>query len=165
MEAVCRSFLWSGLDLKTTSAKVAWDRVCSPKTEGGLDFKSLAIWNRAAVAKHVWFMVSGGEQSMWCQWVKSYLLRGNSFWAVKVLSDPSWVWRKLLSLRESLFPLIKCKIGNGSDTFLWHDNWHPLGSLWARYGNRLLYDIALNGQAKVASIVGNRGWCWPNVPS
>ena len=43
VEALCRSFLWSGLDLKNTGAKVAWDRVCAPKNEGGLGFKSMTI--------------------------------------------------------------------------------------------------------------------------
>lgn len=67
IEAMHRSFLWSGLELKKTGAKVAWDRLCAPRGEGGLGFKSMEIWNKAAVSKHIWFLVSGGEQSMWCQ--------------------------------------------------------------------------------------------------
>ena len=78
IESILRAFLWSGSELKTHSAKIAWDSVCAPKNEGGLGFKSLDIWNRAAIAKHVWFLFSGGEKSMWCQWVKSYLLKGRS---------------------------------------------------------------------------------------
>jgi hypothetical protein len=30
-----KSFLWSGSDMRTTGAKVAWDQVCLPKNEGG----------------------------------------------------------------------------------------------------------------------------------
>ena len=33
---IMRSFLWSGSDMSTTRAKVAWDQVCFPKKEGGL---------------------------------------------------------------------------------------------------------------------------------
>ncbi|XP_028076039.1 uncharacterized protein LOC114278224 [Camellia sinensis] len=165
VEALCWSFLWSGLKLKKFGAKVAWDRICVPKNEGGLGFKSLEIWNRAAVSKHIWFMVAGGEQSMWCQWVKSYLLKGKSFWAVNVPGNPSWVWRKLLSLREVMYPLIRYKIGNGEDTFLWYDNWHPFGSLWSKYGNRLMHNTALNAQSKVAFALGDNGWTWPNASS
>lgn len=61
IEALCRSFLWSSLELKKYGAKVAWDRICSPKNEGGLGFKSLEIWNRAVVSKHIWFIVAGGN--------------------------------------------------------------------------------------------------------
>jgi hypothetical protein len=74
IEGILRSFFWTGSDLKHTGAKVSWDQLCSPRKEGGLGFKSLQIWNKAAMAKHIWFLVSGGEQSMWCQWVKSYVL-------------------------------------------------------------------------------------------
>lgn len=119
IESLFRSFIWSGCDLRKHGAKVSWEKVCSPKSEGGLGFKSLEVWNKVAIAKHVWFLFSGGEQSMWCQWVKSYLLKGKSFWRIKMPSDPSWVWRKLLSLRPIIFPLIKFKIGNGMSAFLW----------------------------------------------
>ncbi|KAL7175567.1 hypothetical protein ACSBR2_029213 [Camellia fascicularis] len=63
-------------------------------------------------------------------------------------SDPSWVWRKILSLRPVIYPLILHKIGNGGDVFLWFDNWHPLGSLWARFGARVVYDTAFGMDAK-----------------
>ncbi|XP_028081799.1 uncharacterized protein LOC114283172 [Camellia sinensis] len=113
IESLFRSFFWSGCDRRKHSAKVSWEKVCSRKSEGGLGFKSLGVWNKAAIAKHVWFFFSGGEQSMWCQWVKSYLLKGN-----------------------------------GMSAFLWFDNWHPLGSLWVKFGNRIIYDTALGMDAK-----------------
>ncbi|XP_028111135.1 uncharacterized protein LOC114309562 [Camellia sinensis] len=165
IEALCRSFLWSGLALKKFGAKVSWDRVCAPRGEEGLGFESMEIWNKAAVSKHIWFLVFGGEQSMWCQWVKSYLLKGHSFWNVKVPSDLSWVWRKLLSLRVLTYPLIKFLVGSGEQTFLWFDNWHPLGPLGAKYGDRFISDTALGCQSKVRSIVFYTGWTWPNESS
>lgn len=32
-------------------AKVAWNKVCQPKTKGGLGLKDLTIWNKANVAR------------------------------------------------------------------------------------------------------------------
>ncbi|XP_028119112.1 uncharacterized protein LOC114316616 [Camellia sinensis] len=121
----------------------------------------MEVWNKAAIAKHVWYLFSGGECSMWCQWVKSYLLKGKSFWGIKMPSDPSWVWRKLLSLRDLIFSIIKFKLGNGENVFLWHDNWHPFGSLLLRYGPRILYDTNLPDNSKVSSIISNDSWNWP----
>lgn len=165
IEALFRSFLWSGCDLRAHGAKVSWDYMCHPKNEGGLGFKSLEIWNKVAIAKHIWFLFSGGEQSMWCQWVKSYILKGISFWRVKMPSDPSWVWRKILSLRPIIYPLIKCSVGNGASISLWFDNWHPIGSLWAKFGDRIIYDSALGLDAKVKDIVDNDCWKWPVISS
>lgn len=122
IEYLFRAFLWSGTDLRKHSAKIAWDIVCTHKKEGGLGFKSIEIWNKAAIAKHVWFLFLGGEKSMWCQWVKSYLIKGRCFWKIKIPNDPSWVWRKILSLRPIIYPLIRHRIGDDQDTFLWYDN-------------------------------------------
>jgi hypothetical protein len=161
VETILRSFLWSGLDLKRTGAKVFWEHLCCPKQEGGLGFKSILIWNKAAIAKHIWFLISGGEQSMWCQWVKSYLLKGKSFWEVKMPSSPSWVWRKLLNLRPIVQPHIKIVIGNGKATSLWFDNWHPLGLLVRKFGPRVIYDSGLTKDATVDAIIRGSNWGLP----
>ena len=108
-------FLWSGVELNRKGAKVSWADICSPKDEGGLGIKAMEMWNKSAIAKHIWFLISGGEQSMWCQWVKSYLMKGNSFWSVKTPSNSSWVWRKILSLRDLVRPLLKHVVGNGEE--------------------------------------------------
>ena len=49
-----RAFLWKGVDLKNTGAKVAWTEVCKPKDEGGLGIKRLKDWNSALLMKHIW---------------------------------------------------------------------------------------------------------------
>ncbi|KAL7234527.1 hypothetical protein ACSBR1_018023 [Camellia fascicularis] len=151
----------SGCELKKYGAKVSWDRMCSPKNKGGLGFKSLTVWNKAAIAKHVWFLFSGGDQSMWCLWVKAYILKGRSFLRVRVPNDPSWVWRKILSLRPIIYRLIKHRVGDGSRVSLWFDNWHPMGSLWDRFGVKIVYDSALGINAKVSEIVEGTTWRWP----
>lgn len=138
VEAILRAFFWSGPDLKKTVSKVSWDHLCSPKHEGGLGFKSMQVWNQAAISKHIWFLISGGEQSMWCQWVKSYLIKGRNFWTLKMPGSCSWIWRKLLNLRPIVQPYIKHHIGNGHSTSLWYDNWHPLGPLVEKFGYRIV---------------------------
>lgn len=140
---------------------MSWEHLCSPKQEGGLGFKAIQVWNKAAVAKHIWFLISGGEQSMWCQWVKSYLLKGKSLWEVKIPSNPSWVWRKILSLRSVVHHHIKVSIGNGKTASLWHDNWTNLGSLANRYGTRVMYDSGLSKDATVSVIIKDALWAFP----
>ncbi|XP_028083430.1 uncharacterized protein LOC114284679 [Camellia sinensis] len=88
IESILRSFLWFGVELKKHSAKIAWKYICRHKNEGGLGFKDLAIWNKAATAKHVWSLFSGGDCSMCCQWIKSYLLKGWSFGPLRFLVIP-----------------------------------------------------------------------------
>lgn len=54
VEALLRAFLWSGLLLKKARAKVKWLEVCTPKSEGGLGFKSLKLWNKTSMLRHLW---------------------------------------------------------------------------------------------------------------
>lgn len=41
IEQLCSVFLWSGPDLKSSGAKVAWQDVCKPTNEGGLGIRAL----------------------------------------------------------------------------------------------------------------------------
>lgn len=142
-------------------AKVSWEHLCSPKQEGGLGFKSMQVWNKAAIAKHIWFLISGGEQSMWCQWVKSYLIKRRNFWTLKIPGDCSWVWRKLLNIRHLVQPFILSVLGNGHSTSLWYDNWHPLGPLIEKFSPRVALDSGIPRDASVSHIILNSNWAFP----
>ncbi|KAL7179585.1 hypothetical protein ACSBR1_042892 [Camellia fascicularis] len=54
IEGLFRAFLCCGSELKKYGAKLSWNKVCSPKNEGGLGLKSIGVWNKAAIAKHIW---------------------------------------------------------------------------------------------------------------
>ena len=73
----------------------------------------------------------------------------------------SWYWRKLLKLRHLARNMIQNKIGNGCNTSLWYDNWHPKGPLLEKYGSRVIYDAALPKDAKVAMVIQDEDWSWP----
>jgi hypothetical protein len=48
LEQKLNRFLWCGNDSKA-KAKVAWDKLCVPKREGGLGIKRLEVWNQASM--------------------------------------------------------------------------------------------------------------------
>lgn len=85
-------------DLFISETPVAWEKICRPKAEGGLGIKNCSIWNTAAVAKHIWFIVAGKE-CLWVRWIHGIYLRSASFWQCPVQVNSSWYWRKLLKLR------------------------------------------------------------------
>ena len=91
------------------------------------------------------------------------MLKGKSFWGVKPPAQCSWYWRKLLRMRDILRPLLRHKIGNGFGTFLWYDNWHPLGPLLDKFGPRIVYDAALPLHARVRDIIDDGEWHWPRT--
>lgn len=96
LERLFAAFLWSGPELNTRKAKLAWHVVCRPKSEGGLGLRSLKDVNTVSVFKLIWRLLSA-RNSMWVQWVHMNLIRQGTLWSVKVnTSSGSWLWRKLL---------------------------------------------------------------------
>ena len=48
---------------------------------------------------------------------------------------------------------IKFEVGDGKTIFLWHDNWHPIGTLSLEFGYRVIY-AASKPEAKVVCFEG-----------
>jgi hypothetical protein len=157
-------FLWGGSDSHPAHAKVAWVELCVPKREGGLGLKMLEDWNKASMLRHIWnlFVKSG---SLWVAWINAYVLKGRSFWGVKIPQSCSWSWRKLLKLREVAKTFIRFKVGAGDNIFIWHDLWHPDGILIEKYGFRPIYDAGSHTNAKLSSFICNNQWNWPPARS
>lgn len=49
-------------------------------------------------------------------------------------------------------------VGYELNTFLWLDNWHPLGPLKAWFGERMDHNLLRNLSTKVASIIRGNSW-------
>ncbi|GLT48179.1 hypothetical protein SLA2020_218200 [Shorea laevis] len=164
VEAICSAFLWKGRATDARGAKVSWEIVCKPKVEGGLGIKPLQAWNKACILRFIWLLFSKAG-SIWVAWVQAYLIKGKSFWSLKIPGDTSWFWRKILSLRPTTRYLIKHMIGNGENTFLWFDFWHPTGPLLEVYGQKIVQDTAIPLQAKLSQVVQGNFWKWPPARS
>ncbi|KAK4384061.1 hypothetical protein Sango_3095500 [Sesamum angolense] len=126
-----RTFLWKGTS-STGYPKVAWEAVCRPIEEGGLGIKDILALNRALMSKHLWAVIKQNRTSIWVDWIIQIRLRDCSIWTVKD-NKGAWGWRKMLSLRHSLVSQIHFCVGNGDSISIWHDSWHPLGSLVSRF--------------------------------
>ncbi|GKV42033.1 hypothetical protein SLEP1_g49489 [Rubroshorea leprosula] len=152
VEKLCNAFLWKNSTNAAKGAKVSWDSICFPKQKGSLGIKGLAQWNVACMMRFIW-MIFSKAGSIWVVWVNMYLLKGKSFWTVNILANASWGWRKLLKLRTQARRLIRHKIGDGKDTYLWHDNWQPFGPLIEEYGTKIVQNLGISLNAKVSDVV------------
>ncbi|KAH0706018.1 hypothetical protein KY289_011094 [Solanum tuberosum] len=85
IDAHCRSYGWSG-----TKALVAWERVCSPKSVGGLNLINLHSWNKAAIAKHCWDL-EHKQEKLWIKWVHSYYIKRTPFQEVIISQQACWM--------------------------------------------------------------------------
>ncbi|GFS30802.1 chloride channel B [Actinidia rufa] len=96
--------------------------------------------------------------SPWVQWSYKCIIKNKCIWAVSESSDCSSTWRKLLKHRLVASPMEKHITGDDPNTFLWFDNWHPLGPLTDAYRPRIVHNSGSNLNAKVSSIIKDGTW-------
>ena len=58
-------------------------------------------------------------------------------------------------------PFIRHRLCNGVGTYLWHDFWNPLDPILPFFGERILYDFAIQRNACVVSVMDGTRWNWP----
>lgn len=63
-----------------------------------------------------------------------------------------------MKIREEIRGKIKILIGNGSSTFLWHENWHSLGPIMENFGSHIMDNFGFSTLAKVSDIIEERRW-------
>lgn len=110
--------------------------------------------------KHLWALALKAD-NLWVKWLHTCIIKNHCLWTIPIPVSASWTIRKLFKLRPLVHPWITNVVGNGMNTFLWLDNWHPLGPLYARFGSRVVYNLGRNLHAKVDTIISAQSWQWP----
>lgn len=155
-----KRFLWNRGDNIQGKASVAWKEVCKPKSQGGLGLKSVSLWNKALMIKHLWNIVSK-KNSLWVNWIYLYRLKGKCIWNITLRKGTPWSWKKLLDLRDMIREFIWVKIGNGKDCNIWFDRWHHSGPFCKTITQSDLDMAGMDSNAKVADLIDENGWSWP----
>ncbi|XP_074313823.1 uncharacterized protein LOC141649019 [Silene latifolia] len=83
VNVICRNYLWDGSADYIRVPLVSWEKVCSPKHEGGLGIRDSLAWNYATIGKLVWWiyccpnrvrdmLASGYSNDQWILSTKGY---------------------------------------------------------------------------------------------
>ncbi|XP_059315479.1 uncharacterized protein LOC132066113 [Lycium ferocissimum] len=95
VDKLCRGFLWGNTEDKKKINLVAWEKICQPKSHGGLNIKRCKVWNIASVGKLIWWIMEKSDL-LWVKWVHEiYIHNGEDFWTHIPPKDSSWYWRTL----------------------------------------------------------------------
>ena len=71
----------------------------------------------------------------------------------------SWIWRKLLKLRDLAYDFLKMEVRNGDTTFFWFDDWMGMGRLIDVTGAIGTVYLGLSRRATVKEATNLNGWC------
>jgi hypothetical protein len=80
---------------------IKWDKLCTAKAEGGLGFRNLHSFNTALLAKQCWRLIHN-TQSLFYRVFKARYFPSCSFTEAQMGSNPSFLWRSILSGRGVL---------------------------------------------------------------
>lgn len=98
--------------------------------------------------KLIWRILSG--KSLWSKWVHKNLIKQRNFWELNGRSQlDSWMWKKILTLRDRNQNFYTVEIGNGRNTFFWYDCWSELGVVSKLLGDRGVTDMGIRKSATV----------------
>ncbi|KAJ9562767.1 hypothetical protein OSB04_007927 [Centaurea solstitialis] len=120
----------------------------------------MGLWNRALLTTHV-YDVLRRKKSLWVSWIYIHRLHNVHFWNAPIISNSSWIWRKLLELREQVRPFFLSYIGDGKTVNAWEDKWILLGSLSSLIPYRFFHREGFNKSSKVEDVVRRIGSNWP----
>ncbi|KAL5550226.1 hypothetical protein UlMin_000402 [Ulmus minor] len=151
LQRLCGQFWWGGDSGKRRMHWCSWEKLCSHKADGGMGLRDLRTFNKAILAKQAW-RIHSQPTSLAARVLQGFYFHRSSFLQVKVNSSSSFMWRSILWGRELYKQGLRCKIGSGQNTYIYHDCWLPRDGIFRISSPRVLGEFA-----KVSSLITASG--------
>uniref|UniRef100_A0A1S3X9K7 Reverse transcriptase zinc-binding domain-containing protein n=1 Tax=Nicotiana tabacum TaxID=4097 RepID=A0A1S3X9K7_TOBAC len=98
IEAICRSFVWTGGSNLSKKALIAWDRLCLPKAAESLNILDIYTWNWAAIGKLLW-NICRKKDCLRVKWIHAYYTKAGEVWQTKT-TQASRVVQKIIKTKS-----------------------------------------------------------------
>jgi hypothetical protein len=151
IRTIQRDFLWRGAETKKKWALVAWEKVCKPKSKGGLGLQDPQVTNDAYGVK------------LWWRWVKETTTPWVNLWKAKYAPDINdqdkirfrgnregstiWnlAWRNKAWIQTHSF----WEVRNGRTTRFWEDAWQQEPRMENQDREELQQEMTAQGKTRV----------------
>lgn len=141
-------YWWAGSLDKRGMQWQAWEKMAFAKSKGGMGFRDMEVFNDAMLAKQAWRLLEY-PNSLCARVLKGRYYPNGEFLSANCLASASRTWKAIICGHEILKTGLIRRIGDGTKTEIWHDNWiegtrsmGPIGgSLITRFSGSVIYWI------------------------
>lgn len=119
----CHKFVWGEAQGERGVHLVNWQRLCTPKSWGGLGLRSARDINRASLMKASWQLIDRRDD-MWVNVIRSkYRGRGDPIPKVHLNAQGSNFWRGICDAWKHIEPNLVWRVRSGRQINCWTDAW------------------------------------------
>ena len=152
-DAVTRAFWWEH-DLETRKLHlVNWDKICQPKSRGGLGLKRLSLINQAMISKQFW-RIQHSPNSLLARTFKAKYFPRSSLQEYKPKPHHGWTWKNIVVPHLPSLHQGHWLIWSGHQIPLTHPDWFQCLNI------SLLENNLLDGT--IADLIDQRSKSWRN---
>ena len=124
IEALIHKLFWGQRGDNRKIHWLKWETMCKPKSQGGLGFKDLYMYNNALLTKQTWWLLHN-TQSLFYWVLKAKLFPNCSVMEAKNPNNASNAWKSILKGRDVIKRGASWRIGTGTSVNILGDNWLP----------------------------------------
>ncbi|XP_062100654.1 uncharacterized protein LOC133806581 [Humulus lupulus] len=121
---LCARFWWGGNVDKQKLHWCTWERLCWHKSDGGMGFRDLALFNQALLAKQAARLYSNSD-SLVAKVMKALYYPTSSVLTATSSKKSSLIWRSILWGKELFLSGARWLIKDENNVSVYHDRWIP----------------------------------------
>ena len=120
LTSMIRNFWWGQKEDEKKIAWLSWEKMCEPKSNGGMGFRQLKQFNLALLAKQGWRLQTK-QDSLAYRVLKAKYFPKCEFVEASLGNNPSFSWRSIMAAQNLVREGIQWRVGNGTNIRIWSD--------------------------------------------
>jgi hypothetical protein len=115
-----QKFWWVHKENTSKIHWMGWEKMGFSKSQGGLGFRDLTIFNQALLTKQIWRLLQNPTSLITLIYQAKYFPTG-SIMEAALGRNPSYAWRSMRSARSMVLKGLVWHIANRCDIRIWGD--------------------------------------------